>query len=207
MNPRTSVFIALVLASAPSFAAEPGSVGGTVVVRVEGVRLADVGPLVVFLDGVAGALEYHVPSQVVRISQKNAKFSPSFLVVARGQTVEMPNDDTIFHNVFSYSKPNEMELGLYPKGESRSVVFPHAGVVRVYCSIHESMSATIFVAPSPYHALADASGGFEIRAVPPGRYRLRTWNQMLPEGSGEVEVISARETRVQVPIEDRTPAK
>src|SRR2546425_11772208 len=174
MNPRAPLIVAFMLATAPSLAVEPGSVRGTVVVLVEGVRLADVGPLVVFLDGVAGALEYQVPSQVLRISQKNAKFSPSFLVVARGQTVEMPNDDTIFHNVFSYSKPNEKELGLYPKGESRSVTFPHAGVVRVYCSIHESMSATIFVAPSPYHVVAEASGAFAIPDVPPGRYRLRT---------------------------------
>ncbi len=209
MTARAVAAVALVLAAAASLSADPparsGSVHGVIVPRVEGVHLADIGPVAVFLDAVAGELDYKIPTQVARISQKNARFSPSFLVVARGQTVEMPNDDSIFHNVFSYSKPNEVDLGLYPKGETRSIVFPHAGVVRVYCSIHESMSATILVAPSPYHAIADASGAFAIEDVPPGRYRLRTWNQMLPEASREVNVVAGRETRVELPVEERAP--
>jgi len=180
-----------------------GSVHGTVALAVEGARLADAGPVVVYLDALEGQLDYPIPREVPRLSQKNATFSPPFLVVAVGQTVEMPNDDSIFHNVFSYSKPNEMDLGLYPKGESRAVTFHHPGAVRVYCSIHESMSAVVFVAPSPYHTLADARGAFTIRGVPPGRYRLRTWSQMLPEAAREVEVGSGGDVAANLAIEGR----
>ena len=204
MRLRTGLLIALVgLAAGPVGAQAAGSVRGQIALRVEGARLADVGPMVVYLDGVDRDLEYRVPAEIPRISQKDARFAPSFLVIARGQTVDMPNDDTIVHNVFSYSRPNELDLGLYPKGNSKAITFLHSGVVRVYCSIHESMNAVIFVAPSPYHALAGASGAFEIANVPAGRYRLRTWNQMLPEAAREVELAAGKDAEVELPIEAR----
>jgi len=194
-------------AAAEDPAREPGSVRGRVEIAVEGVSLADTGPLVVYLEAPKGDLEYPIPREIPKISQRNARFAPSFLVVARGQTVEMPNDDTIVHNVFSYSKPNDLDLGLYPKGQSRLVTLRHAGVVRVYCSIHESMNATIFVAPSPYYALTDATGQFQIRGVPRGSYRLRTWNQMLPEASRDAQVRDGGDTRVDVGIEGTTGSR
>ena len=110
---------ALLLLQAGGAAA--GEVRGRVSLRVDGVRLADLGPVVVFLEGADGRIPFEPPGHTPRIHQKNATFSPSFLVVAAGQTVAMPNDDVIFHNVFSYSKPNRFDLGLFPKGSSRSV--------------------------------------------------------------------------------------
>ena len=207
---RAATSFLLMLLAAPAAAdpaGAPGAVRGRVLLAAEGVRLADAGPVVVYLDGTGGDLDYSPPRDVPKISQRDARFAPSFLVVARGQTVEMPNDDTIVHNVFSYSKPNELDLGLYPKGQSRLVMLRHAGVVRVYCSIHESMSATIFVAPSPYYVLADATGDFQIRGVPRGSYRLRTWNEMLPEASRDVEVRDGRDTRVDVAIQSATDSR
>jgi plastocyanin len=209
MRTATALVVLLLAVAAPATppehaAARPGSVRGRVELAADGVRLADVGPVVVYLDAPAGEVEYAPPREVPKISQRNARFSPSFLVVARGQTVEMPNDDTIVHNVFSYSKPNELDLGLYPKGASRLVTLRHAGVVRVYCSIHESMNATIFVAPSPYHTLAGPSGDFEIRGVPRGAYRLHTWSQMLPEAIRDVHVADGGATRVEIAIEGAT---
>lgn len=164
------------------------SVRGKVTLSVKGVSLDKLGPTVVYLDARQGKLDFKPPADPARISQRKAQFSPSFLVVCAGQTLEMPNDDTITHNVFSYSPPNAFDLGLYAKGESRSVALRHPGVVRIYCSIHKTMKGTIFVAPSPYFARTDAAGAFEIRGVPPGRYALKTWNEMLPQVSREVEV-------------------
>jgi plastocyanin len=67
--------------------------------------------------------------------QREARFAPPFLAIAAGQSVAMENDDAIYHNVFSFSKSNDFDLGLYPAGESRTVTFRYAGVVRTYCSI------------------------------------------------------------------------
>jgi hypothetical protein len=161
--------------------ASPGTVRGAVKVGIEGVDLTSVGPVVVYLDAADGErLDFSLPARRPRILQRDARFAPGFLVVTAGQTVDMPNEDGIFHNVFSYSRPNDFDLGLYPSGESRQVTLRHPGLVRLYCSIHESMNGAIYVVPSPWFALAGAGGRFEIRGVPPGRYRLRTWAEKLP---------------------------
>ncbi len=185
---------AMLLLQAGSAAA--GEVRGRVSLRVEGVRLVDVGPVVVFLEGANGKIPYDPPGHTPRIHQKNATFSPSFLVIAAGQTVVMPNDDVIFHNVFSYSKPNRFDLGLFPKGSSRSVALRYPGAVRIYCSIHESMNAIIFVAPSPWFDVVRPTGNFSMTGVPAGRYRIRTWSEKLPEASATVNV----------PVEGSVPA-
>ena len=200
------LFAAILLLCLPGSAlADSGAVAGRVVLEVEGVPLEELGPTVVFLDGVSGPLSFEPPRGRIRMHQKNAQFEPRFLAVPAGQTLEMPNDDAIFHNVFSFSKPNDFDLGLYPAGESRSVRFAHPGVVNIYCSIHESMTATVFVAPSPWLAVAKPTGEFELRGVPPGRYRLRVWNERLPEAGQIVEVTAGATRRVDVPVAMAAP--
>ena len=180
------MFALALLCAAPACA---GEVRGRVGLGVRGVSLEDNGPVVVYLESVSGEpLHFELPKRRLEIHQKDAAFAPSFLVIAAGETVVMPNDDVIFHNVFSYSTPNDFDLGLYPRGQSRSKTFQYPGVVRIYCSIHESMSATIFVAPSIWHAVAGSHGEFTIPDVPAGKYRLRTWNRRLPPAAQLIEV-------------------
>lgn len=181
--------LALALSLALAAPALAGEVHGRIALGVQGVALEDTGPVVVYLESAGGGpLQFELPKRPLEIHQKDASFAPAFLVIAAGETVVMPNDDVIFHNVFSYSTPNDFDLGLYPRGDSRAKTFQYPGVVRIYCSIHESMSATIFVAPSIWHAIAGARGDFAIRDVPPGKYRLRTWNRRLPPASQLIDV-------------------
>jgi plastocyanin len=180
--------------------AQTGAVEGRVSLAVSGVDLGSVGELVVFLDAEDGRPLRRAEGRRPRIRQRDATFSPPFLVVVAGDTVDMPNDDLIFHNVFSLSKPNDFDLGIYPRGESRSVKFPHAGLVRIYCSIHESMSASIFVVPSPHWALARPDGSFSIAGVPPGRWQVRAWSWRLPSASTRVSVVSGRSARVDLEL-------
>jgi len=199
MRPRLRLAFARVALCAALFALAPtaapaaeATLGGSVRVDVPGVPLANLLPIVAYLaplDGsqIAGA---GLPARHIR--QKDARFLPGFLTVAVGQRVEMPNDDVIFHNVFSFSRPNEFDLGFYEAGQSKSIAFEHAGVVRIYCSIHENMSGTIFVSPSPHVAAVDPAGRFEIRGVPAGRWRLETWSEKLPRTSREISVSGGR---------------
>jgi len=175
---------ALLLAVGLASPAGAGELRGRVQLAVPGLSLADVGPIVVYLDGGDGAPRAAAPAAEIR--QRNASFSPPFLAVARGGAVSMPNDDAIYHNVFSFSEPNQFDLGLYPSGESRTVTFEHPGVVRIFCSIHESMNGTLFVAPSPWFAVVAADGSYAITGVPNGRFRLRTWAEKLPPTEREV---------------------
>lgn len=174
--------------SAPSPPSKGVSVSGRVTLALPGVRLSDLGPLVVYLEGVAGPLPFDVPRAIPVISQKDARFSPPFLVVTTGQTVSLANDDRIVHNVFSFSPPKRFDLGLYPAGESRSVTFDKPGPTDLFCSIHSKMNATIFVAPSPWFALVGPGGGFEIAGAPAGKVRLVLWCRRLPPVEREIEL-------------------
>ncbi|HEU4429777.1 MAG TPA: carboxypeptidase regulatory-like domain-containing protein [Myxococcota bacterium] len=156
------------------------SLSGRVSLALGRLALADVAPLVVYLEPLDGQ-RADPPREPATLRQHGARFEPSFLVVSAGQGVRMPNDDTIFHNVFSYSKPNDFDLGLYRSGESKLLRFEHAGPVRLYCSIHDQMNGLIFVAPTPLFAVVGSSGGFRIASVPPGRHRVRVWSERLPE--------------------------
>jgi len=118
-----------------------------------------------------------VPSQHVRMIQKDKRFDPHVLAVDVGTTVEFPNLDPIFHNAFSSFDGQIFDLALYPPGTTRSIHFRHPGVVRIFCNIHPSMSALIVVLDSPYFATTGKDGHFLIPDVPAGQYQLRVLHE------------------------------
>jgi plastocyanin len=115
------------------------------------------------------------PSKHPILDQKDLMFHPQVLPILVGTTVDFPNRDNLFHNVFSYSQPKEFDLGRYPTGESRSIRFDRPGVVRVYCDIHSHMNATILILENPYFAVPDDQGSFFIKNVPNGTYTVKFW--------------------------------
>lgn len=123
------------------------------------------------------------------IRQKNATFIPRVLPVMVGTAVEFPNDDNIFHNVFSKSDAAKFDLGLYKKGDPpHQVTFTNVGEVDVFCSIHSRMSCIILVLDNPYFASADSRGRYTITNVPPGTYTLCAWQERLPLDSKVITV-------------------
>ena len=115
------------------------------------------------------------PPVRARMDQRNETFVPHLLAIPVGATVDFPNDNRVFHNVFSLSRPRPFDLGRYPQGQSRSVRFDAPGVVRVFCEIHSHMSAFIVVFSHRYFSLTDADGRFRIDRVPPGTYAVAAW--------------------------------
>jgi plastocyanin len=198
---RAVAAIALGLAGpGPVLAAETARVEGRVTLATEGASLGHAGPIVVYLEIEQPNGGARRPARPPEIRQKNATFTPGFLAVQAGQTVRMPNDDDVKHNVYSYSGENEFDLGIYPAGETRSVTLDHPGVVEIHCSIHETMNGTIFVAPSPWYARVDAAGRFVIEDLPPGRYRLRTWSERLPRAEMFLRAMPGSTLSVNVDI-------
>jgi plastocyanin len=111
------------------------------------------------------------------LQQKNKTFEPHLLVVTTGSTVDFPNRDPWFHNVFSLFNGKRFDLGLYEAGSTRAVHFDREGVSYIFCNIHPEMSAVVVVLSSPYFAIPNKQGDFAISAVPPGRYTLHVWNE------------------------------
>jgi plastocyanin len=195
--------LCLALAALPAAAAvaETTSLAGRVSVEIQDLSLRDAGEVVVFLEPEEGADPIGGEALPrARVRQIGARFAPAFIAVAVGQRVDMPNDDIIFHNVFSYSAPNDFDLGLYAAGESNSIVFEHPGLVRIYCSIHEAMDGLIFVAPTRLFDVPDVRGEYEIRDVPPGRYRVHVFSERLPALVKNVEIVEGESVQLDLEI-------
>ncbi len=110
------------------------------------------------------------------IQQRGKTFVPHVLAIPVGSTVSFPNSDPIFHNVFSLSRPQPFDLGLYRAGDSKSRVYTVPATYRVFCNIHPQMTALILVLPTAYIAQADSSGSFHLN-LPAGPYRLTAWSE------------------------------
>ncbi|HXX27798.1 MAG TPA: hypothetical protein VEI99_04990 [Terriglobales bacterium] len=115
------------------------------------------------------------PSSRPRLVQRNKSFEPHLLVVPVGTTVEFPNRDPFFHNVFSLFEGKRFDLGLYEAGSTRNVVFDKPGISYIFCNIHAEMSAVVLVMNTPYYGTSDHHGQVLFDDVTPGRYILRVW--------------------------------
>jgi plastocyanin len=143
----------------------------------EGLRLPEV---IVFLESTDPKFRFTPPQQPVVVSQKKATFLPAMIVVPVGSKVDFRNDEKgpVEHNVFSKSEAKKFDLGLYrPEDPIEPVTFDTPGAVRLRCSIHRYMDGVIYVTPTPYFAIVDKDGRFNIAGVPPGNYRIKTWQR------------------------------
>lgn len=136
-----------------------------------------------------------------QLAQKNKSFVPNVLAIPAGSTVEFPNEDLIFHNVFTKSSPSPFDLGLYRAGASKSRVFAQPALYRVFCNIHSEMTALILVVPTSYIAEADASGGFHLE-VPPGKYRVTAWSERSQPASVEITIAGSSASAPQIMLDE-----
>ncbi|HLG99999.1 MAG TPA: hypothetical protein VKX49_27065 [Bryobacteraceae bacterium] len=161
----------------------------------DGGTISEYDRMAVILEG--GSFPGQPPVTAV-LDQRNTRFGAELLVVPVGSTIEFPNSDPIFHNVFSLSKAQPFDLGFYARGESRSVKFSHAGIVQVYCHIHANMYAAIVVTDSPWFAKPAADGSFSWRGVPAGHYHLTAWHKIA--GMHAIDVTVPEQGQVDVGI-------
>jgi plastocyanin len=181
---RGDKFRRLLLAAAMALPVEV-VVGGRVTMLDKGDHPGDVGQAVIWLSTPAPE-----PVAAVRaeIGTADKAFSPHLLVVPVGSTISFPNHDPFNHNVFSLSEENPFDLGLYGRGEARSVKFTRPGIMRVYCNVHAQMSAIVVVRDNPYFAQPASDGTFSLPTVPAGSYQLHAWHERASEVVRELAV-------------------
>ncbi len=97
----------------------------------------------IFLLTASYALPVHAAAY--QLAQKNKRFSTTVLTIKVGDTVSFKNEDPFPHNVFSLSDTKTFDLGSYPKGQSKTIVFDKPGTVEVECAIHPAMKLIIQV--------------------------------------------------------------
>ena len=125
-------------------------------------------------DGNATSMGHTGPFRLV---QKDKMFTPHLLVVPAGSSVEFPNLDPFFHNVFSLFNGKRFDLGLYESGTTRAVRFDREGISYIFCNIHPEMGAVVVALSTPYWGISTASGVVAVHGVPPGDYRMHVWSE------------------------------
>ena len=171
-------------------------------------RSSEFANVVVYLEPAEG-LEGRgmAPTTDPTIRQEGLAFVPHVLPVLKGTTVQFPNSDPVFHNVFSLSRAASFDLGRYPRGLSKSVRFDAPGVVKVFCHIHSDMSAVVLVLDNPFFAVPDASGTVRIEGVPPGEYRAVAWHERARPVTRLVRISPGAATPAEFPIPLEDPVE
>ena len=123
------------------------------------------------------------------IDQRNLKFTPTVVVIMAGETVDFPNNDKAWHNVYSKGGANDFDLGLYAAGKTRSQKFDKTGVSRILCNAHPNMEAFVVVKDHPFFSATDNRGNYEIKSVPLGKVRVDIWSPNVDLKSDSVEIV------------------
>jgi plastocyanin len=156
--------------------------------------------MVVLLEGTA--VTPQAPTTVA-IGQRNMRFEPDLVVIPTGSTVQFPNEDPIFHSVFSLSRVKPFDLGYYAQGQSRTIKFDRSGIVQVYCHLHAGMYAAIVVTNSPWYGKPTEDGNITFNDVPAGHYRVIAWHKIagLHQTETDVPQTGKTEVTIRVPID------
>lgn len=192
--------------------AGPGSIRGTLSARDSGestttshaqtVERGSVSDAVVYLEELdhGGESRLRAPFVSARLELKGQSLRPRILVVPVGSSVEFPNQDSVFHNVFSVSPAKPFDLGRYRRGKSKRLTFPKPGLVNVYCKLHPDMAAYIVVVPNRAFTRPDSSGRFVLPTVPRGRYALNVWHPDFPVIRREVTITDGERSELAVTL-------
>lgn len=147
----------------------------------------------------------HHPAPVpagARLTQKDKRFIPELLVVPVGSSVEFPNRDPFFHNVFSLFEGKRFDLGLYQAGETRQVRFDREGVSYIFCNIHPEMHAVVIALSTPFYTVSGTDGEIKIPDVPSGTYHMHVWyDRAAPEALQSLShTVSISDRPVELPL-------
>jgi plastocyanin len=171
-------------------------------VGIQGERdTSELDNVIVFVNA---SLPVDTPPRQVTIRQTNEEFVPHVVAVTAGSTVEFPNDDLIFHNVFSLSRSATFDLGRYPRNTSKGRTFTKPGIVKVFCHLHSHMNAIVRVFPHPYFASPDRTGQYTIPGVPAGRVEVTAWHERAGEvtQAATIEAGGTTELAFSLPLTD-----
>ncbi len=153
---------------------------------------------VLYLERLSAGMSRPAADSVPQLAQLNQAFTPRVVVVPVGGSVEFPNLDRVYHNVFSVSPASRFDLGKYPRGQSRSVKFTKPGVVNVFCDIHADMAAFIVVVPTLAWTRPGENGAYALPGLPAGRYRLHWWHPDFPAGQSDIVVPASGDVTLDV---------
>lgn len=108
---------------------------------------------------------------------EKCRFKPRVVPAVKGATLGFRHNDFILHNIHAFLMSNGatvFNIGL-PIHRWQQVVgqtIRRTGLFRLQCDIHTHMNGLIVALEHDYFSISDARGNYQIKEIPPGRYRL-----------------------------------
>ncbi len=137
------------------------------------------------------------PEDGAVLDQAGCEYLPYVVVVQKDAELLIKNSDGILHNIHTYSEKNKPVNRAQPKFKKKiKEKFSETEMVKVTCDVHGWMKGWLAVADSPYYAITDESGNFELADVPAGEYEIRVWQETLGESTQKVSVPAGGEASV-----------
>lgn len=139
--------------------------------------------VVIYMDKVPKKLtKLPPPTEHVVFDQKNCQFLPHVLLVRTGQPIHIWNSDGAAHNTHTYPKKNtgfSSTVKPLDQSEGTQIVYKKAESepLAVGCDFHAWMKAYHFPVDHPFAAVTGPDGSFEIKDIPPGKYRFKVWHE------------------------------
>jgi len=143
----------------------------------------DLANVFVYVKDGLGSRTFDVPTTAVTIDQQGCKYHPHMLGVMAGQNIEIKNDDPTTHNIHPTPADNrEWNESQPPQAAPIEKSFAREEIMLpVKCNQHPWMKMYINVVKSPFYAVTDSTGKYEIKGLPPGDYTLAFVQEKLGE--------------------------
>jgi hypothetical protein len=152
-----------------------------------------------------------LPATTSKIEAVDCKFAPYISVVFGNKRIAIINMDPALHDIQAYEtsrlgarvlfnspppmNPQYTKEGIFKTGRNAHLagtpmmqrIDMHKGrrVFVMQCGFHPYMESWGFVADSPYFAVTDRNGRFEISDIPAGTYKVLVWHPMIHGGLGQ----------------------
>jgi plastocyanin len=156
----------------------------------------DLANVFVYVKDGLGSRTFAVPADAVTLTQSGCRYKPHVLGVMAGQTVKIVNGDPTTHNIHPTPKDNrEWNESQAPQAAALEKTFAREEIMLpVKCNQHPWMRMFLNVVRSPFYAVTDASGKYEIKGLPPGDYTIAFVHEKLGEQDQKV-TLAAKDSK------------
>lgn len=101
---------------------------------------------IAFAAGMLSTAAFVIAAPQIQISQKGREFNPAEITIARGEAIDILNDDgDLLHHAYIESKTFSFDSGDQKPGSRTTIAFPQPGDFTVRCAIHPKMKLLVHV--------------------------------------------------------------
>ncbi len=158
---------------------------------------------VVYLEKVKAGKKFVSGMTKNTIDQKKCTFEPYLSFMRNKGELEAINSDAVLHNIHAYeligrARRTVLNVSQPEKGSivTKKIKLRKGSGMKIECDAHDFMHAFVFVARNPYYAQVNDKGEFEIKDVPPGKYKIKVWHGFLGEKKSSVEIAAGGNAKV-----------